>query len=587
MSNDELDDLDLSAWTAPPPPAGLADAVIASATRTNEAIAMTTRRRTRRTAIVGGVVATALAASVALWLELRPTTELPTTDVVLGADSPRTIEFGGVKGRLDRGTAVHVRRTGNNVRIEQSGGATWTVAPQDHLVIGAGQSASIEATGASLRVEATMNLADKRLIGMTVLTSAAIAALTATVYEGFIKAKSDDKPVVMLYPGSEVSIGSLKSLEIEVGNLKERIRAPKAGEPTSHADLAIAAGESVSIHVPNGPVTVEVQARCGMVVMYLGGSDARSGEPIPDGTGTTYTFGPGAHSYTSTCPGGRAETGTITVDTLDGHGPIDGRTNARVFSPNESVFPMGMDSLHMFGDVRNDAVVSVGNRILPLGPPDDGSTLPTFKVDIPWKGVPEAGVVRVSDDTGIHFYVLRPRMIHCDAPTAIRDGIALEAAGKHKQAVGQFVVAQACEGSEHTAELGFVAACNDGNVKASKLFWRAIDAKQHDRLVQVCLRNHITAEMLNGTSCNSGDELTSGKELEAAGDHAMALRHFEAAYQCNPERAALAMMYMAACNSGNVPKARTYWRRMTPGDQSQYEDMCVRNHITREQLDAP
>jgi hypothetical protein len=397
----------------------------------------------------------------------------------------------------------------------------------------------------------------------------------------------------MSYPGSQVIVGSSKTIEIKLATadaMLDELTALQAQEhpaaPKTHADLAIAAGESVSIHVPNGPVTVEIQARCGMVVMNLGGEEAISGEPIPDGTGTTYTFGPGTHRYTSACPGGRTQTGTITVDGLDGHGPIDGRTNARVFSRDDSVFPMGMDSIHMFGDVRDDAVVSVGNRILPLGPPDDGSTLPTFKVDIPWKGVPAAGVVRVSDDTGIHFYVLRPRMSGCDVPAELQEGTALESAGHYKDALGHFVIAQACKASEHTAELGFFTACNAGNVNASKLFWRAMAVTERTKIVEVCLRNHITLEQLNGASCNADAEITAGTTAEEGGSHAEALHHFEAAYQCRPDKHTVALSFMAACNGGNVPKARTYWRLMPPADQSRIEQICLRNHITREQLDA-
>ena len=84
----------------------------------------------------------------------------------------------------------------------------WTVADDDTLMIDSGGSPSavtIEASGASLRVEVQMNISDVRLMGATTLTSAAVAVMTVVVYAGHVKATSGGQ-TVNVSPGATLEL---------------------------------------------------------------------------------------------------------------------------------------------------------------------------------------------------------------------------------------------------------------------------------------------------------------------------------------------------------------------------------------------
>jgi ABC transport system ATP-binding/permease protein len=81
---------------------------------------------------------------------------------------------------------------------------------------------------------------------------------------------------------------------------------------------------------------------------------------------------------------------------------------------------------------------------------------------------------------------------------------------------------------------------------------------------------------------------TAGRDFETTGDHVSALKKFEDALRaCNNDPYTLKLTFMAACNGGNLGKAKQYWKRLTPEGQGKLAEMCVRNHITRDQLDGP
>ena len=87
------------------------------------------------------------------------------------------------EGRADLGRAAARR-------------GAWRVDGDDTLVIDAGAAvASVEASGASLRVEVQMNLSDARVIGASAVTAAAVALVTVMVYEGHAKVTSAGQTV--------------------------------------------------------------------------------------------------------------------------------------------------------------------------------------------------------------------------------------------------------------------------------------------------------------------------------------------------------------------------------------------------------
>ena len=89
------------------------------------------------------------------------------------------------------------------------------------------------------------------------------------------------------------------------------------------------------------------------------------------------------------------------------------------------------------------------------------------------------------------------------------------------------------------------------------------------------------------TDCDASALRDQGTQDEAMGKHAAAIKVFEDAYACNPNDGHTAQLaFMASCNAGDLAKARHYYGILTPEQRDRVVVMCIRNHITREQLEA-
>ena len=143
-------------------------------------------------------------------MQREPTAATPASGNVV-AERARHLELDKVSADLDLGADVRWRETPTGLHIEQhAGAATWRIAAGNHVVFdagnGSGATASIDATGASLRMEIQpMNLTDTRVIGASALTAAAVAMITVVVYDGHVKATSAGQTVVV-QPGSTVEV---------------------------------------------------------------------------------------------------------------------------------------------------------------------------------------------------------------------------------------------------------------------------------------------------------------------------------------------------------------------------------------------
>lgn len=89
-------------------------------------------------------------------------------------------------------------------------------------------------------------------------------------------------------------------------------------------------------------------------------------------------------------------------------------------------------------------------------------------------------------------------------------------------------------------------------------------------------------------SCDPDDIQNKGMSQEQIGQHGAALAQFEQAMHCkgaNVTRLSQ-LAFMASCNNKNLGKARQYWPRVGAAAQNQLLQMCVRNGITRDQLEG-
>lgn len=214
MDDDTADDalrgIDLGAWAPPPPPppGPLADAVVArlrepAPVSAHEPAGRGARRRWPiATAAVVAVAAGVLA--IAWWGTERP--PAAGHGEVFAARAAH-LELGPSSAELDPGAEVRWRRGGRRIEAAQPRGSVlWRAGTGDTIVIDAGAAvASVEASGASLRVEVQMNMSDAKVIGASAVTAVAVALVTVIVYQGHVKVTSAGQTVTV-EPGSLVEV---------------------------------------------------------------------------------------------------------------------------------------------------------------------------------------------------------------------------------------------------------------------------------------------------------------------------------------------------------------------------------------------
>jgi hypothetical protein len=281
MRDNDRDDsalagIDLGAWAPPPPPEAdaLADAVVA---RMREPAASAAREPAEHGAAAGGsrrrwpiaaaaaavVVAVAAAGVLVLSRQVAPPPPAGSGEVLAARASH--LEIGASSAELDPGAEARWRREGRRIAAAQPrGAALWRVAAEDTLVIDAGAAvASVEASGASLRVEVQMNLSDARVIGASAATAAAVALVTVIVYQGHVNVTSAGQ-TVRVEPGSTVEVRpreaareaptvgaaapSLEQMKQELRALEQRIAEVEKERAAEEEKAAVSAPQT-----PPGP----------------------------------------------------------------------------------------------------------------------------------------------------------------------------------------------------------------------------------------------------------------------------------------------------------------------------------------------
>jgi hypothetical protein len=619
MSDDDLKDYDLSAWDAPAPPIGLADGVLARMTATDAAIAVALQRRgTRRWWIAGGVAAAAAVASLALWIALRTPDHGDATGAVI-ATAPEHLELGATSANLDRGAYLKWWRTGSTLHVEQAhGGATWLVGGDDHLVIDAGATvATVDATGASLRVEVSMNMTDVRVIGASAATAAAVAMVTVVVYEGHVKATGGGQTMVVV-PGTTVEVKPGQPPH-EPANVGASVPLPSPTAPG--AELALPAGESAMIHDPRGRTVVQFMSHC------RNRTELAITPPI-DVADNVGTLTVGHYSYQIRCDGNRDPSALGTLDVVEDAGtaavdPGGDPTNASLVGSIDlpidgAAWP---DPVHVVGDTTSGSLVSVAGKAVIV---DSNAHFAGDLLDHP-----TTLAIRISDDArGVHYYMRRAGSgkdvtvrdplppDSCDEVSCVLDDYEGKCCAKflahdspEKAAVDKVIAdarpkIDACRVDDGAWGTVQVKLRIGGDGKVFEVTVMSAPDQTLGTCVAEVLQTLRFAKSKRGgqftipfafppsksqktSSCDANALVTAGTNSEAMGAHAQALKQFEDALKCKPDDAhAIALSFMAACNASNVAKARVYWRRMPPDAQNARLQMCIRVHITREMLDA-
>ena len=289
--DDPLAGVDLDAWQPPAAPDGIADAVLR---RMNEPVAVAARElgeRHRRWPMwlgAGAVVAAAAAglAVVAPWRAVSPPPSMASGERgAVVAERPSHLELGASSAssaELDAGAALSWRRDGRRVEVAQlRGAATWRAGGEDTLVIDAGaMGASVEASGASLRVEVDMriSLSDARVVSASAVTAAAVALVTVVVYQGHVKVTS---------AGQTVNVGAGGAVEIKPGEPAREMRAvaTTTGEAGRAPATAATVPAGAATPAGSGPVTATVPSPVAATAATLDASAIKRGlATVEDGT---------------------------------------------------------------------------------------------------------------------------------------------------------------------------------------------------------------------------------------------------------------------------------------------------------------
>ncbi|HEU4729425.1 MAG TPA: hypothetical protein VFT22_16095 [Kofleriaceae bacterium] len=282
-----LSGIDLTAWQPPAPPPELAARVIARMREPAPAAAVEPQeRRPRRWGWAAGATASVAIAAVVVVGRTWGLTHGPAPDAdahgELVSVRPQQLALGGSIADLDPGAELRWVLEGHRISVHQVRGTVrWTVADEDTLVIDTGGPAptrTLEASGASLRVEVSMNLSDVRLVGLTTASAAAVALVTAVVYQGHVRATSGGQ-TVNVAPGATVKLVPQRPPQLpaepvepadqrpdrppvavgaspdELQQLRDRLQAADAELARLRAEVAARTAQG-----PGRPITIEPAA---------------------------------------------------------------------------------------------------------------------------------------------------------------------------------------------------------------------------------------------------------------------------------------------------------------------------------------
>lgn len=530
------DDLDLSAWDAPPPPDGLADAVIARLGGTAVGPAMPAaddEPRRRRWIVITASAAAVLLATFGTWIIVRGREHAPATSGEVVATRAQHLELGGVSAELDSGADVTWRRDAAIVHIEQKAGtAQWRIAGDQQVVIGAASASpvSIVAAGASLRVEVNMNMSDARVIGASTITAAAVAMVTVVVYEGHVRVSSagqtvvvqpgatftlpppapppqPEPPIVGVAPvhGPTVAILGLDSGDAVGRELTNDLRdlakttGPFQLAPSSDKELV----DEKLLHdcndeMPSCMATIGEELGADMLI-YGKVEAPRAGYGVTlmllDVHARTPRRSLSVTIPTSDSSGARLlDQAKLLYDGLTSEGLTAGQIDA-VMKAHAHDVQVCFQQHQVPGKVVIDLSIDETGKVaaaIPAATPD--AALGTCIADaVAAFSFPAAhGRTRAK-------YPFAFAATTCDAKALEEKGINAFGAGKHAQALASFEQALACKpGDARLVKLSFMASCELKDLAKARTFWRQLAANEQATLVQICMRSGINPDDLNG-----------------------------------------------------------------------------------------
>jgi hypothetical protein len=448
MSNDDdmLEQFDLSAWEPPPPPGDLADGVIDRLGGTDVGIAVPVdeHRVPRRAWIIGGAAVAALILALGVWSLIRATHHAAPTSGAIVADRARSLSLDTVHADLDTGADVRWRRDGNVLRIEQrTGNVTWHVDSDETLVIDAGAaSASVEATGANLRVEVKMNATDARVLGGVALTAAAVAMVTVVVYEGHVKVGKSNQTVVVA-PGTTYKVNATDDTAPTVGASLPRDAKQK---------VAVLGLELVGTMDGDAPVVTEVISASMRAVAAKEGPYS-----LAPGTDKQLVDVKLLFNCATENPACMAAIGAdLGADVLVyGHIEKSGKT----YGMTAKLFDVAKKQI-----VRNETL------LMPVA---------------------DAEAEKLDEYARKLYLTVVGVSTACDADALKDVGMQFINGGQHAAALAKFEESLRCKQDPYVMQLVFMEACASGNSPKAKEYYKQLSSMQQAKFAQMCIRNKV------------------------------------------------------------------------------------------------
>jgi hypothetical protein len=450
MTNEDDDVLgiDLDAWQPPPPPANIADGVIARMRQEVTSVTVQAlpvepqppKRRWWMLAVAAPLVAAAATALVVFGLSRPP----DDASGRIAANRPLHLGIGPTSADVDDGTVVTWRRERFHITAQQAGGAaTWRVDDDDTLTIETALG-SIEATNASLRVEVKM-LDEKKTIALSAVTAAAVAIVTIVVYEGAVKAD-----------GQTVAAGSAYQIKAK-------------GENVIEEQMAV------------GGTRVDDSA---VEIARLKAELAQKQAQL-DEIGTNPFYGK---------PDDLSRAELVRVMGMLSVKACAKKYDGTIFATVQVAPDGAVTGVEMFPD--NDAAKCVAKEIraTSFSATKQGTT---FKYPFHFRTkVATKTVTKDYDFSANPFAASKPK---CDVDTLLQKGRDAFGANLAAQALQHFEAAYACTKDPSTVRFIVASACKAKNFAKARSYWKLLNESSRDQLQSLCVQNAITREALEAT----------------------------------------------------------------------------------------
>jgi len=163
---------------------------------------------------------------------------------------------------------------------------------------------------------------------------------------------------------------------------------------------------------------------------------------------------------------------------------------------------------------------------------------------------------------------------NCDAEAAKEKGMNNINMGQHAAAHAQFEASLRCKDDPYVRQLAFMEACASGNSPKAKYYYPLLTKGQQEKFGQICERQKPPVDYK--VACNAEVSKEKGMSYINMGQHENAFIQFETSLACKDDPYVRQLAFMEACASGNEKKAKAYYKKLTPAQQTKFAQICIR-----------